>query len=62
MNNTPQPPTVRNGAWRLDGNRTIPGVRISTGKTHAFIANEHVLSVATALADHLEATREKDDR
>ena len=56
----PAPPTVRPGAWRFsDGRPNLPGVRIDTGASMIFIADEHVLHVAEALADHLTRKRNR---
>lgn len=57
----PDPPIVRRGAWTHDGGK-IPGVRITTGRSAVFIPDEHVLTVATALADHLEQPHTKGDQ
>ena len=59
-NTDPAPPTVRPGAWRFgDGRPNLPGVRIDTGASMIFIADEHVLHVAEALADHLTRKRNR---
>lgn len=60
MSTTPSAPTVRNGAWRLGGNRTIPGVRIETGPSHIFVANENLMRLALDIANHIEANRQKE--
>ena len=54
-NTDPAPPIVRPGAWRYgDGRPNLPGVRIDTGATMLFVANEHVYNLAMDLATHLE--------
>ena len=54
-NTDPAPPIVRPGAWRYgDGRPNLPGVRIDTGATMLFVANEHVYRLAMDLATHLE--------
>ena len=57
-NTDPAPPIVRPGAWRYgDGRPNLPGVRIDTGATMLFVANEHVYNLAMDLATHLERSR-----
>lgn len=59
MSTIPSPPTVRKGAWRLGGNRTIPGVRIETGPSHIFVANENLMQLALDIANHIERQKEQ---
>lgn len=59
MSTTPAAPTVRDGSWRLGGNRTIPGIRIETGPSHIFVSDENLTQLATDLIDMITKKKEQ---
>lgn len=57
-----KPPRITPRTWRTGkpgtaDYRETEGVLIAAGTSHVFIPDEHLLHVATALADRLEVAR-----